>query len=140
MYIRAEREGDFALHLYTCHKMMPYFFSAGHTNYARYGICYLRTMHKLPDGILHAFLKGEHVMRHQDGLWNGIWSDMMIETTYMRYGKGPGGIIGVTTQPRTVQIWSESLPACTEVLKDLDETRNSNLSTRKNLRQGSTMI
>ena len=26
-------------------------------------------------------------MRHQDGIWNGIWSDMMIETTYMRYGK-----------------------------------------------------
>ena len=106
--------------------MMPYFFASGHMNYARYGICYLRTMHKLPKCILEAFMRGEHVMRHQDGIWNGIWSDMMIETTYMRYGKGPGGIIGVTTQPRTVQIWTESLPACTEVLKDLDEVRGKN--------------
>ena len=72
IYIRAEREEDFALHLYACCKMMPYFFPAGHTNYALYGLCYVRTMNKLPGNILDAFMKGEHVMRHQDGLWNGI--------------------------------------------------------------------
>ena len=78
IYIRAEREGYFALYLYTCHKMMPYFFAASHTNYAGYGLCYSRTMHNLPGNILDAFMKGEHVMPHQDGLWNGLWSDMMI--------------------------------------------------------------
>ena len=57
---------------------MSYFFAAGHTNYAAYGLYYLRTMHKLPGNILDTFMKGEHVMRHQDGLWNAIWSDMMI--------------------------------------------------------------
>ena len=137
LYIRAEREGDFSLHLYACHKMMPYFFASGHINYARYGICYLRTLHKLPKCILEAFLRGEHVMRHQDGIWNGIWSDMMIETTYMRYGKGPGGIIGVTTQPRTVQIWTESLPACTEVLKELDEVREKNSKVKSSHKEES---
>ena len=54
----------------------------------------------------------------------------MIETTYMRYGKGPGGIIGVTTQPRTVQIWTESLPSCTEILKDLDDLRGKNSKSK----------
>ena len=49
-------------------------------------VCYLRSMEKLPGDILHKFMKGEHVMRHQKGLWNGIWSDIMIETTYMKYG------------------------------------------------------
>ena len=49
-------------------------------------------------------MKGKHVMSHQNGLWNCIWSDMMIETTYMRYGKGPGGIIGFTTKLRSVKI------------------------------------
>ena len=38
LYIRAEREGEFVLHLYACKKMMPYFFAAGHVNYARYVI------------------------------------------------------------------------------------------------------
>ena len=50
-------------------------------------------------------MKGEHVMRHQDGLCNGIWSVMMIKRTYIRYGKRPGEISGSTTKPRSVKIW-----------------------------------
>ena len=85
--------------------MMSYFFAAHHTNYGLYGLYYLRTMHKLQGNILDAFMKGEHVMRHQDGLCNGIWSVMMIKTTYIRYGKRPGEISGSTTKPRSVKIW-----------------------------------
>ena len=66
--------------------MIPYFSAAGHWKYARESICYLRSMEKLSGDIFHKFMKGEHVMRHQKGLWNGVWSDMMIETTYMKYG------------------------------------------------------
>jgi len=31
-----------------------------------------------------------------EGLWNGIPSDQFIETTWMKRGKGLGGIIGDT--------------------------------------------
>ena len=55
---------------------------------------------------------------------------MIIKTTYMRYGKGPGGIIGVTTKPRSVQIWSQSLPACSEILKDLDQLGENHPKTK----------
>ena len=55
------------------------------------------------------FLKGEHVMRHIPGLWNGIWSDMYIETTFMHYGQGKRGIICVTLKPETLKVWSLSL-------------------------------
>ena len=41
-YIRAEREADWALHLAAVCDMMPLFFAAGHTNYARFGMYYLR--------------------------------------------------------------------------------------------------
>ena len=44
LYVRAEREADFSLHLYACKEMIPYFFAAGHVNYARYSICYMRSM------------------------------------------------------------------------------------------------
>ena len=88
MYIRAEREGEFGLHLYCCKKMIPYFFAAGHWNYARDGIVYLMSMEKLPGSLMTRFLDGEHVVRVKDGLFNGIWSDMAIETTYMKVGKG----------------------------------------------------
>ena len=39
----AEREGDWLLHLATFKKMLPYYFAAGHVNYARYGLYYLRS-------------------------------------------------------------------------------------------------
>ena len=38
MFVKAEREGDFTLHLLCCKMMIPYFFAAKHDNYARYGI------------------------------------------------------------------------------------------------------
>ena len=37
-------------------------------------------------------------MHHTDRLWNGIWSDLFIDSTYMRYGHGPSGIIGCNTE------------------------------------------
>ena len=36
LFIRAEREGEFLLHLYACTKMLTYFFAAGHINCTRY--------------------------------------------------------------------------------------------------------
>ena len=33
---------------------------------------------------------------------------MMIDTTNMKYGKRPSGRIGITTKPRSVQIWKGS--------------------------------
>ena len=91
MFVWAEREGDSPLHLATYKQMLPYFFAAGHVNYARYGLCYLREIERLPQEVLSHFMKDEHIMHHSAGLWNGIWSDMMIETTFMWHGHAPGG-------------------------------------------------
>ena len=82
---------------------MSYFFAAGHVNYARYGLYYLRDMEQLPQHVLESFLKGEHVMRHRRGIWNATWSDMFIETTFMRYRHGPGGLIGIALNKSTMQ-------------------------------------
>jgi len=38
MYVRAEREADWPLHLAAVALMLPYFFAAGHVDYARYGL------------------------------------------------------------------------------------------------------
>ena len=105
-FVRAEREGDWPLHLYATQEFMPYLFAAGHFNYARYCLYYLISMAKLPKNVLKIFMEGNHVMRHQLGLWNGIWSDMYIESTFMWYGHGPGGIIGITLKPSTLKRWA----------------------------------
>ena len=48
---------------------------------------------------------------------------MLIETTFMRYRKGPTALVGVATKPQAVQIWAKSLHSCNTVLKDLDDLR-----------------
>lgn len=122
-YIRAEREGDWLLHLNCVEAMVPYFFAAGHQNYARYGLYYLRSMESMPDSVKKHFLQGEHVVHLSEGIYNGIWSDMAIESTLMRYGHGPGGIIGVTLKPETVRTWAYSMHACNRIERSLDEMR-----------------
>ena len=62
-------------------------------------------MQVLPDDVLQQFIKGNHVMRYNPGLWNGIWSDMFIESTFMRYGHEAGGLVGLTLQPSAVSRW-----------------------------------
>ena len=68
VYVRAEREADWPLHILAMKFMMPYFFAAGHINYARYGLYYLRSMESLPNLVLKHFMQGEHVMRHIPGV------------------------------------------------------------------------
>ena len=76
--------------------MNPYFFCCWSLELCKYVLSSLDG--KLTGDILNKFMQGEHVMRHQNGLWNGIWSDMMIETTYLKYGKDLSVMIGFTTK------------------------------------------
>ena len=39
------------------------------------------------------------------GYWNAILSDMFIESTFMRYGHGSKGIVGITLKPETLKVW-----------------------------------
>ena len=80
-------------------------------------------MSKLPPTVFEQFMKGEHVLRHREGIWNAIWSDMMIKTSYMKFAKGPSGIVGQTTKPRTLQIWAKRQHTCSEILQSLDSIR-----------------
>ena len=104
--------------------MIPYFFAAGHVNYASYGLYYMRSMERLHENVLKRFLNEEHVRSHNPGVWNGIWSNMFIETTFMCYGKGPGGLVGVTLKPSTIKRWALSLHTTSRVESDIDDMRH----------------
>ena len=49
VYVRAEQEADWPLHILAKKFMKPYFFVAYHINYAHYGLYYLRSMESLPN-------------------------------------------------------------------------------------------
>ncbi len=60
-------------------------------------------------------------MRHVSGILNAIWSDMYIDSTFMRYGQGPRGIIGITLQQAALKRWTYSLHTFSELTKDLND-------------------
>ena len=63
-------------------------------------------------GVFESFLNGQHVCRHQEGVWNGIFSDQFGEKTYIRYGKAKGGLVGKTLSQEQVATWTLSHHLC----------------------------
>lgn len=84
-------------------------------------------MTNFPEEVREPFMKDEHTvaMHHNAGLFNCIWSDMEIETTFMRYCHDKNGIIGITLQPETLKTWAYSIHACNKMVRNLDVMRNN---------------
>ena len=120
-FVRAELEGDWPLRLWAGTEMVSYFFAVGHQNYGRCGLYYHRSMERLHGDIRERFTKGEHVVRHKKGLWNGIWSDMHIESTFMRYGHDPHEVVGVMMKPSALKKWAYSRHTCSQIVHDLTD-------------------
>lgn len=138
-FVRAEREADWPLHVLTVKEIIPLFFAAGHHNYGRYGLFYARSIEAMPEKLEEQFLKGQHTMHHKPGIFNGIWSDMAIETTYMRYGHGHSGIIGLTMKPEALKTWTMSIHAINTVMSGIntiDEVGDESQSHHKEESKG----
>ena len=124
-YIRAERTGNWELHLQAVSEMLPYLAASGHNNYTKSAWVYLQRMDTLendcPD-VYRLFKEGLHVVRRSDRYWAGLSSDLIIEQVLMRRMKTSGGLTrgrGMTEQQRL--IWLLSMPACAEVNKSMQE-------------------
>jgi hypothetical protein len=116
MFVRAEREGNYILHMYCMTRMVPYFFAAGHWNYARYITWHLiEFMTQLDEEALAMFYMGHHVCRHRNGIWNSVFSDQFGEQTYIRHGKAKGGLVGMTLSPDQLSRWVLSYHICNTV-------------------------
>ena len=112
--------------------MISYFFAAGHVHYAPYGSLYIRSMHKLHEEVQERFLKGKHVQCHRQGLLYGIWTDMFMETTFMCYGHGPGGLIGIMLNEKAVNRWAMSQHICSRLMKDVAGISNCYIRIKHN--------
>ncbi len=55
-----------------------------------------------------------------------MWTDMLIETTYMRLGHGPSGTIGVATDYKQMVVWALSFALCGEMSQYLQAMSNPN--------------
>lgn len=93
--IRAERTGNWKLHLQAVHDMLPYFAAAGHNPYAQSAYLYLQLMYDFqkehPDGYT-SFQDGLHVVRRCDRYWAELSTDLAIEQVLMLSVKTCGGL------------------------------------------------
>ena len=107
-FVRATREGTWAMHLEGIKEMLPWFFAYDHTNYARYLPVYLAHMMLLPETHPEArtlLLKVILESNEQHYLDFQIPVDQTIEQTLNRSTKTKGGIVGFSLRKGAVQRW-----------------------------------
>ena len=75
----------------------------------------MEVQQKLPDDAKMDLLVGAHLCRHKPGIWNSLSADQFGEQTYIKKGKMPGGLEGLTMSEDQVAIWVESYPVCAHV-------------------------
>ena len=95
LFIRAQREGLWQLHLYAFHKMLPFFHRYDHTNYARWGAVYLSEMKQLPAEVQAEFDNGNWVVKGSPRRFNQVDPNQGQEWLNGT-GKRGGGIAGIT--------------------------------------------
>ena len=92
--LRADREGDFLLHLDAVLETVPYFHLAGRINYSRHTPAYVLDMKMLEHN--HSASGGFVVRRKGDISFNCVPTDQALEQTINREAKNDGGVIGFT--------------------------------------------
>lgn len=126
-FVRAERTGNWALHIDTVTQMLPYLHASGHLAYAKSAHLYVQSMEDLTATMDANELKkftesGFFAIRRSDRYWSGVWSDMTIEQVLMRAIKVSGGLTrgrGIT--PSTLARWVDALPLCLGICNALED-------------------
>ena len=124
-FIKAERIGNWNLHLQAVQEMLPYFAASGHNLYAKSAYMYLQKMQKLPEShpdVHSSFLNGFHVIHRGNRYWAGLSTDLVIEQVLMRSIKTNGGLKrgrGMAEMQRLV--WLLSKPACADITHSMQE-------------------
>ena len=70
-------------------------------------------------------IKGQQTMHHTLRIYNGIWSDITIESTFMRYGHSKASIVWISLKPQNLKTWAYSLHICHSILNDLSDMRDN---------------
>jgi len=111
-FIRAERTGNWKLHLQAVHDMLPYFAAA---YLYMQSMCDLQKEH--PE-VYNSFQDGQHDVRRSDRYWAGLSTDLAIEQVLMRSVKTCGGLTRGPGMSESQRLnWLLSTPACADVDK-----------------------
>ena len=106
-YLRAEREGNWQLHLSSFAAMLPWIAIYDHFNYMRWGSVYLADMKQLETShidVYREFSKGGFVVKKTQQAFNQLSTDHALEQIN-RKCKVAGGLIGITRTDSARDRW-----------------------------------
>lgn len=107
-FIKAERTGNWKLHLSATASMVAHFFSMDRVNYARWLPVYISDMHSLQDNhpeVHREFSSGNFGVSRAKQPFAQVWTDMALEQSINRDSKSKGGIVGISTKENAVERW-----------------------------------
>ena len=123
--LRAEREGNFELHLDTVCGVLPWLKAAGRHTYSKFLPVYVADMkaleHQHPASHQHMCSGGFVVRRSPDHRFNAVATDQALEQTVNRDGKSKGGVIGLTLRKSALTRWLMTRHVSAEYLDGLRE-------------------
>ena len=137
-FIRANRDGNWQLHLESFAEMLPWMTIYDHTNYARWGPVYMtdmKNLHKTAPEVLKEFEMGNFVVKRSSHQFNQVPVDQATEWVN-RMCKISNGIIGITkndpARDRFCTTWSERshISNATKDMFGIKDDDNA-ISTRK---------
>ena len=103
LFIRAEREGNWSLHVFGMEPMIPYFFNAGHWSYARYITHHCLELKYISEDVRKVLDRGEPVCRHIPRVWDDVFADKFGEQS----SKGATGQPRISTfKYKIIGVWA----------------------------------
>ena len=142
-FVRAERCGNWKLHIHSVQEMIPFFFASGHLHYAKSSLLYLQNMETLEERLSATEYErftsnGFFTIRRSAKFWGGIWTDLTIEQTLMRKLKARGGLTqGRGTGPGAVAKFLHTATATFPVMEAVEsfcDVRSETSEQHKELR------
>ena len=106
-FIRAERDGNWPLHLEMFKEMLPLMAVYDHVNYTRWGTVYLFDMQQLSETaptVYREFMDGNFVMKHTPQKFNNVSTDQALEFVN-KMCKVSGGLVGITRTESSMNWW-----------------------------------
>lgn len=125
-FIRAERLSNAKLSMQSTAAMLPTMMAAGHTEYGKALRFALQKFIEY-DGQIKAFYltQNDHTVKYSTDEWAGVWSDMSIEQTLMRYCKSQGGLSGGRLRSESAQkVWLLTLTVFSAIHQTLEERQH----------------
>lgn len=131
---QADKSGNWALHIRTIQKMIPFFHASGHNNYAESAHLYLQDLFQLTSELdeqeFASFItNGYFTIRRSDPPCCGLYTDQTIEQFLMKSLKSrKGGIIPRGLFQSVISKWIGSFVGLSDIISSLIDYCNVDLS------------